>query len=89
MASVEVGLYDDENAQILSGVNADDMVVSTWSNNLYEGADIRLKDDAADSTAADSQNAEAPANAEGENSQEAKDAASADKDSQNGAPKAQ
>ncbi len=89
MASVEVGLYDDENAQILSGVNADDMVVSTWSNNLYEGADIRLKDDAADSTAADSQKAEAPANAEGENSQEAKDAASADKDSQNGAPKAQ
>lgn len=84
MASVEVGLYDDENAQILSGVNADDMVVSTWSNNLYEGADIRLKDDAADS-----QNAEAPANAEGENSQGAKDAAPADKDSQNGAPKAQ
>ncbi len=89
MASVEVGLYDDENAQILSGVNADDMVVSTWSNNLYEGADIRLKDDTADSTAADGQNAEAPANAEGENSQGAKDAAPADKDSQNGAPKAQ
>lgn len=46
MASVEVGLYDSENAQILSGVNADDLVVSTWSNNLYEGADIRLKSDA-------------------------------------------
>lgn len=46
MASVEVGLYDSENAQILSGVNADDMVVSTWSSNLYEGADIRLKSDA-------------------------------------------
>ena len=46
MASVEVGLYDSENAQILSGLNADDMVVSTWSSNLYEGADIRLKSDA-------------------------------------------
>lgn len=88
MASVEVGLYDDENAQILSGVNADDMVVSTWSNNLYEGADIRLKDDATDSTAAAGQNAEAPADAEGENSQGA-EAAPTDTDSQNGAPKAQ
>ena len=46
MASVEVGLYDSENAQILSGIKADDMVVSTWSSNLYEGADIRLKSDA-------------------------------------------
>ena len=43
MTSVEVGIYDSENAQILSGLNADDMVVSTWSSNLYEGADIRLK----------------------------------------------
>ncbi len=31
MASVEIGLYDSENAQILSGIKADDMVVSTWS----------------------------------------------------------
>ena len=46
MTSVEVGIYDSENAQILSGLNADDMVVSTWSSNLYEGADIRLKSDA-------------------------------------------
>ena len=53
MASVEVGLYDSENAQILSGISADDMVVSTWSSNLYEGADIRLKSDveAADTAA--------------------------------------
>lgn len=91
MASVEVGLYDDENAQILSGVNADDMVVSTWSNNLYEGADIRLKDDTADSTAAAGQNAAAGedgAKAAGEEEQGAKNAP-ADTDSQNGAPKAQ
>lgn len=56
MASVEVGLYDSENAQILSGIKADDMVVSTWSSNLYEGADIRLKSDAeAADTAGDGQ----------------------------------
>ena len=56
MASVEIGLYDSENAQILSGIKADDMVVSTWSSNLYEGADIRLKSDAeAADTAGDGQ----------------------------------
>ena len=58
MTSVEVGIYDSENAQILSGLNADDMVVSTWSSNLYEGADIRLKSDAeAADTAGDGQGA--------------------------------
>ncbi len=42
MRSVEVGLYDDENAEILSGLSMSDMVISTWSSNLYEGANIRL-----------------------------------------------
>jgi RND family efflux transporter MFP subunit len=45
MTPVEVGLYDDENAEIISGITADDMVVSTWSSNLYEGAKIRLLGD--------------------------------------------
>ena len=62
MASVEIGLYDSENAQILSGIKADDMVVSTWSSNLYEGADIRLKSDAeAADTAGDGQGADSKA----------------------------
>lgn len=52
MTSVEVGIYDSKNAQILSGLNADDMVVSTWSSNLYEGADIRLKSEVEASGAA-------------------------------------
>ena len=41
MMQVEVGLYDDQSAEILSGISADDVVVSTWSSNLYEGAKIR------------------------------------------------
>lgn len=45
MTPVEVGLYDSEYAQILSGLNGDELVVSTWSSNLYEGAKIRLKDE--------------------------------------------
>ncbi len=43
MAPVEVGLYDSEYAEILSGLKGDEQVVSTWSSNLYEGAKIRLK----------------------------------------------
>ena len=28
--------------EVTGGLSADDLVVSTWSNNLYEGADIQL-----------------------------------------------
>lgn len=42
MTSVEVGLYDSERAEILEGLSMDDLVVSTWSSNLYEGAKVRL-----------------------------------------------
>lgn len=42
MHQVEVGLYDSDYAEIQSGLTADDIVVSTWSSNLYEGAEIRL-----------------------------------------------
>lgn len=46
MVPVEVGLYDSEYAEIISGLSQDDIVVSTWSSNLYEGAKIRLYEDA-------------------------------------------
>ncbi len=65
MTSVEVGIYDSKNAQILSGLNADDMVVSTWSSNLYEGADIRLKSEVEASGAVGGAPAEA-GNADGQ-----------------------
>ena len=42
MTSVTVGIYDDEVAQILDGLSQDADVVSTWSNNLYEGANVRV-----------------------------------------------
>ena len=44
MVPVELGLADQENVQVLSGVSAEDLVISTWSSNLYEGAKVRLKD---------------------------------------------
>ena len=42
-AAVEVGIYDSENAEILGGLTMDDLVVSTWSSDLYEGAKAKLK----------------------------------------------
>ncbi len=43
MVPVEVGLYDSDYAEILSGLTGKELVVSTWSSNLYEGAKIRLQ----------------------------------------------
>lgn len=39
---IEEGVYDSEKLEVLSGVTAGDMVVSTWSSELYEGAEVRL-----------------------------------------------
>lgn len=41
--AVEVGIYDSRNAEILGGLNRDDLVISTWSSDLYEGAKVELK----------------------------------------------
>lgn len=42
---VEVGVYDSELAEIRSGLNADELVVSTWSSELYEGSVVKLKNE--------------------------------------------
>ena len=41
---VEVGLYDSKKAQILSGINASDEVITTWSSELYEGSQVQKAD---------------------------------------------
>lgn len=56
-ASIEVGINDDDYVEVTDGLSADDLVVSTWSNNLYEGADIQLS---GGSESTDSQNAGTP-----------------------------
>lgn len=55
---VEVGLYDSQKAQILSGINASDEVITTWSSELYEGSQVQKADPNA---AADTQEADASA----------------------------
>lgn len=57
MVPVEVGLYDSDNAEILSGLSWDDVVVSTWSSNLYQGAKIRLWEGDGTATAGASEDA--------------------------------
>lgn len=40
--SIETGLYDDENMQILSGITEDMPVVTTWSSDLRDGLEVRV-----------------------------------------------
>ena len=39
---VEVGIYDSERAEILSGLTKEDQVITTWSSELLEGARVQL-----------------------------------------------
>lgn len=43
---IESGIYDSERMEVISGLSGDDMVVTTWSSELYDGAQVRLKEDA-------------------------------------------
>ena len=58
---VEIGLYDSEKAQVLSGINASDEIITTWSSELYEGSQVQKADPAAAASIdseSDAQNAE-------------------------------
>lgn len=51
MAQVEIGLEDSEYVEVLSGLSPEDLIVGTWSSNLYQGASIRLRDETAEAEA--------------------------------------
>ena len=87
-ASIEVGINDDDYVEVTDGLSADDLVVSTWSNNLYEGADIQLSG-SSDSQAAPNGEAGAPdgqaaPNAAGQNGGTAPDGQAAPADGAGG-----
>lgn len=46
---VEVGIFDSELAEIQSGLSDSDLVISTWSSELYEGSTVRLKEEETES----------------------------------------
>ncbi|WP_037373192.1 efflux RND transporter periplasmic adaptor subunit [Anaerovorax odorimutans] len=39
---MEVGISDDKNIEVISGLSNDDKVISTWSSELYEGASVNV-----------------------------------------------
>lgn len=40
---IEIGLQGEEKVEILSGLSEKDLVVSSWNNEMYDGAKVRLK----------------------------------------------
>lgn len=51
-APVEVGIYDAEKVQILSGITADDRIITTWSSELFEGSKVQAAGEQPAETAA-------------------------------------
>lgn len=52
---VEVGIYDSERIQILSGLEDTTQVITTWSSELYEGSKVQAAGEAAAAENADAQ----------------------------------
>lgn len=40
---IETGLYDDSNIEVVSGLNADDKIITTWSSELRNGLKVDVK----------------------------------------------
>ncbi len=46
--AVTIGLTNNEFAEVQSGINADDQVVTTWTSELYDGSKVTLAETAAE-----------------------------------------
>ena len=42
---VELGLSGEERAEILSGITKEDKVVSSWNNEMFDGAKVKLQEE--------------------------------------------
>ena len=40
--SIEAGIYDSQKMEVKSGLTADSQVITTWSNELVDGAEVIL-----------------------------------------------
>ena len=65
---VELGLSDEENAEILSGLSDRDKVVSSWNNEMFDGAKVRLQDKKDESVKDSAKEKSAPEESPEENS---------------------
>ena len=67
---VELGLSDEENAEILSGLSDRDKVASSWNNEMFDGAKVRLQDKKDESVKDSAKEKFAPEESSEENSAE-------------------
>ena len=68
---VETGIYDEERMEILSGLTADSQVITTWSNELVDGAQVLMKEaDAGEETSGEEETQAADGAQEGEDAAE-------------------
>ena len=67
---VEIGLSGEESAEILSGLSDRDKVVSSWNNEMFDGAKVRLQDKKDESVKDSAKEKSAPEESPEENSTE-------------------
>lgn len=65
---VELGLSGEESAEILSGLSDRDKVVSSWNNEMFDGAKVRLQDKKDESVKDSAKEKSAPEESSEENS---------------------
>ena len=65
---VELGLSGEESAEILSGLSDRDKVVSSWNNEMFDGAKVRLQDKKDESVKDSAKEKSAPEESPEENS---------------------
>ena len=41
---VEAGIHDEERMEILGGLTAESQVITSWSNELVDGAEVLVKE---------------------------------------------
>ena len=42
---IDAGIYDAERMEVKSGLSPEDQVITTWSNELNDGAEVLVKND--------------------------------------------
>ena len=67
---VELGLSGEESAEIFSGLSEEDKVVSSWNNEMFDGAKVRLQDKKDESVKDSAKEKSAPEESPEENSAE-------------------
>ena len=44
---ITTGIYDNERIEVKSGMTGDELIITSWSNELYDGTKVRLEEETA------------------------------------------